>query len=286
MKSINGGILGVSNMSGSCQHGEVRKQGDRFVCAQCGGDPDLPGPTASAVAWRMDPQDWLHLGVGGVIALILFLFGGFPGMVLSILKTLVHETGHAAAGWLVGRPSMPRFDFQYGGGFTTICGQSPFLIAVWGLVWVGILIQFRDRRWWPWAWGLLGLQALLTFTGLNEPFFVVAGHLGELIFAGIFLFRAATGMAVVQQGEAWLYSILGWGIWIQSIYLAWAVLYDAEIREFYLQGKRGVDNDLVQLAENLPGQLSGACVLHLLAGAATIALMLFLAGRWKARAEE
>ena len=58
----------------------------------------------------------LVIGLGLAVGVLLVPFLRF---VLGYLTILVHELGHAAAGWLFGYPSIPAFDFRYGGGLTS-----------------------------------------------------------------------------------------------------------------------------------------------------------------------
>jgi hypothetical protein len=68
------------------------------------------------------------LGIGLAIAIVAYAIP-LTRFVFSAIVTLFHEIGHAIAGWLLGHPSIPAFDFVYGGGFTHQ-GQFRLLLAV------------------------------------------------------------------------------------------------------------------------------------------------------------
>ena len=52
---------------------------------------------------------------GFAIGLLAFYFQ-FTHFIFSYLTILIHELGHSFFGWIYGYPSIPSFDFTYGGG--------------------------------------------------------------------------------------------------------------------------------------------------------------------------
>lgn len=209
---------------------------------------DLPLYTLDATQRRI-------LLIGLVTALVLCSHP-FVRFVLSYLVITIHELGHTLAAWLMGYPALPAFDFLYGGGVTLRLGERWVLvpIGVYGALVGGLLYFWRNR------WTCLVLLALgLLYTGLyvtrwSEGLVVAMGHGMELLVAGLFLLRALTGWACQQPGEQTLYGILGFFVLVYDLHFAWQLLFDAQVRAWYLQGKGDVlDHDLVRLAQEFLG---------------------------------
>lgn len=173
----------------------------------------------------------------------------FLNYMLRMFGTLCHEIGHTIAGFAVGRPCLPAFDFTYGGGVTTIGERSWWLIAAYGLAAVVLWRQAGSHRWIRRAIVLVAtVLLLLVGTGLESAWFSWMGYGGQLLFATVFLHRALTGVAVIQPGERWLYGVVGWALLGHALALCWMLLFDSSFQQFYLIGKRGIDNDFVNLA--------------------------------------
>src|SRR5688500_2903338 len=94
---------------------------------------------------RIGAPELKILGIGLAMAIVAYAIP-FTRFVFSAMVTLFHELGHAIAGWLLGHPSLPAFDFVYGGGFTHM-GQFrlPIAIAI-GLGFAYLLWLFRENR--------------------------------------------------------------------------------------------------------------------------------------------
>ncbi|MCP5050706.1 MAG: hypothetical protein GY940_26320, partial [bacterium] len=81
-----------------------------------------PGPKQPVIvtgtgAERLTRDAWKAMGIGAVITAVILYFP-FLSFVFRYMITLVHEIGHAVFGWFFGYPSVPAFDFAYGGGIT------------------------------------------------------------------------------------------------------------------------------------------------------------------------
>jgi hypothetical protein len=257
-----------------------------MVCLQM--DPLAAAPTVEA------PADGFTAAVGvaprvaagmaatlvGALALqAVFPFGAYA---ISMLGTLAHEIGHAAMGWLLGCPSLPAFDFSYGGGVTVRGERMDLLLLAYGAAVAAFLWTRRGNRL---ALGVIGGAAaalgILACSDSDLPF-RAAGHLGELAIAGIFLFRALSGVAVAHAAERWLYALVGWTLLLRAVGLAWGIVHDFDLRDHYLEGKRGIDNDLVSVGEDLGWDLDTVCAWMLVACAAT-PLAVWASWRWRTR---
>src|SRR5690242_18266835 len=84
--------------------------------------------------------------------LMNFSLNGFEGLLniphtgLGYMLVFFHELGHCITFWLFGYPSVPMFDFEYGGGMT-----YPVMGRLWplqGVVFAGMAygIYFLSRR--------------------------------------------------------------------------------------------------------------------------------------------
>jgi hypothetical protein len=212
-----------------------------------------------AFSW---PQQGAYIAVGAVLAWLPFI-----GWIIGTLQTLVHEIGHAVASWFFARPAVPAFDFSQGGGFTIIRDRATLmlLLLVVAWAWLGWMVRGSKKLLIAVGAGTVAWMACLLI-GLDRPIISLMGHGGVYAFAAIFLVRALTGFGVVYPGEDKLYGVIAWALWWKEVAFSFSTLTDNAILNMYLRGKRGVDNDLVTVAQSLGCSLATTFVLHLLAG--------------------
>jgi len=204
---------------------------------------------------RLDQPAWNSIAAGLLLAIVLvssdqlrFLF--------HPLITLVHELGHTFFAWLFGYFAIPAFDFIFGGGITFQSSErSPLLL---GAIVAGLTYLFyRYRNHVPISRYLLGfaiIYSLCAFTPLHEMLIKSMGHGFELLFAGIFLFRALSGHGSQIPIERPLYGMMGFFMLLNDIRFAWGLMTNADEREIYEAGKGGLlDNDFVILARDYLG---------------------------------
>jgi len=226
--------------------------------------PEIPVPRSTGTArsfvvrapsdpWDVEARRALAWGFGLAVLVSVVPFLRF---VLSYLTILVHELGHTACSWLFGYPALPAFDFVYGGGFSVDFGRStPLLVILTGLLALGL---FGLRRW-PRAFvaGLVvvALWVLAAVSPLHEALILAMGHGAEAVFAGIFLYRAATGSATQwPEVERPLYAMVGFFIIIQGAFFALGLAADPARREIYGAAKGGGHMmDLSRLARDYLG---------------------------------
>ncbi len=198
-----------------------------------------------------DFKGWQAIAIGAALTVVAFSIPLLT-FLLSPLKTIVHELGHAATSWIFGYPAIPSLDFIYGGGIThQIGGRLPFIV---GLVYAGFGYLFY-RYWHHVTVSRIVLVAAIAYSlcfviPLHELLILAMGHGSELVFAGIFLYRARSGYACCNAAEQPLYGLLGLYLVVYNIRLTWGLLFDAELRDIYEQGKGGMDNDLVRIARD------------------------------------
>lgn len=191
----------------------------------------------------------------GLIAAILAYALPFTRYVFSAIVTLFHEFGHAVAGWLFGYPSIPAFDFVYGGGITHY-GQFrlPIAVAV-ALGFAYLAWLFRENR--KSMVMILVVAAVWLFFVISEwrreLVMASAGHLVEFILAGIFFYKALAGVGWrAPDIERPLGAFVAFFVQIHSTLFAWRLFHDNAFLSWYRRGKGGaLMNDLESVALDL-----------------------------------
>jgi hypothetical protein len=203
---------------------------------------------------RIGPAELKILGFGLAAAIVAYAVP-FTRFVFSTLVTLFHELGHAVMGWLLGYPSLPAFDFVYGGGMTHH-GAFRFSIAlaVAG-VFAWLAWTFRENKT---SLALIGALFLLWFFFVTrewrrEVAFAAAGHLAEFILAGILFYKALAGVGWrVPEIERPLGAFVAFFVQIHATLFAWRLLRDPAFLSWYRGGKGGaLMNDLEVIALDL-----------------------------------
>jgi hypothetical protein len=197
-----------------------------------------PAP-AAGVAIPISRDGWIAWGAGAALALLTQLLPLLQVLVGHFV-VLVHELGHALAGWIFGFPSLPAFDFVQGGGMTAHLARSRWLVvAVYGLLAAALWILRRNRASAALVAGAAALYTALLATGLDEAVIVAFGHGGELVFAAVFLHRALSGGAVAHSAERPLYAWLGFHVLLHDARFAWGLATSGAERAAYAAAKGG-----------------------------------------------
>lgn len=196
------------------------------------------GPTAGR-APTIAREGWLCFGGGFAVALLVFAFP-FLRAVLSTFVTLVHEMGHAAAGWIFGYPSIPAFDFTYGGGVTLQQDRALWILAAVAGAY-GLLVHraWEDTRLRFVLIGIFAGYAVVAATRAHEAVIVAMGHGAELAFATLALHRALSGRGLRIPAERPLYGFLGWFIVLSCAVFAYELVTSEFHREMYEEAKGG-----------------------------------------------
>ena len=219
---------------------------------------------------------WVALGVGlglAVVALAVPLIG----FVIHVLVVVIHELGHAATAWLLASPALPAFDLAYGGGVSLILDRQPLLILAAYAALAYFLIRARDDR--PALVGWLVAAAgytLAMFTPLRGLLITGMGHGSELLFAGIFLYRALSGRQVLRAEERPLYAALGLFILMADAQFAMGLMTDHASRTTYGEAKGGghaMDFDLIATSLGWPLARVAGCFLLAIALTPAIAVL-------------
>jgi hypothetical protein len=196
--------------------------------------------------------------VGTILAAVVTALP-FARFVFGYMGILIHEFGHAVAAWAFGYPAIPAFNFQHGGGVTSIDDrQWPLL-----LLWIGALgwLLWRYRLHRP-SWPLLALPSALylalAFTRVHEIVITFMGHGMELTIAGVFFYRALSGSAVKVALERPLYAFLGLFLVTHEMGFAWGLATSHEKRVEYGLELCGIPNDWMRIADRLGMDLATA----------------------------
>lgn len=187
------------------------------------------------------------LASGAALALLFLLpvlrFAGW------FLRSLVHEMGHTAAAWAFGCPAYPAIRLD--GHAAAIHRDQVLLLA---------LAAWAALAWAAWRWRgsprlrlvlfpAVVLYPLLAFTGAREAIHLLAGHLGEIVFATIFFHRALAGGFSGSAAERPLYAALAWYWSAGAFLLGGGLLVSASARAAYAANRSfGLVNDLERLA--------------------------------------
>lgn len=199
----------------------------------------------------INKEGWIALTIGLVLAIVVFCYSPLGKFITHYFKTLVHEIGHTLFAALFGCPSIPAFDFQYGGGFAPIKEQKTWLLVVDYLGIFAAFCYFYKR--WKAVLVLIiftVIYSILAFTESYKVIYIFMGHGFELVIAAIFLYRALTGSAVVNALERPLYAFIAFFIILTDTKFAYLLLTDKTERILYGFGKGGHSHDFVAIAKD------------------------------------
>jgi hypothetical protein len=284
-----------------CPRCDYENPSDAQQCSLCGGllddsDParlprtiaDRPRPVSTV---REQPRGWddslvpapvFYLGVGALLAPV-FTLTPVLSMAGWFLSSLTHEMGHSAVAWACGMPAFPaiRLDGHAASihqpqvfGLTLVI-QAALVFAAW---------QFRARRACCAAFvALAALYPACAYTDFKELLHLCGGHLGELTFATVFLWRALTGGFTHSKAERAAYAMLGWYLCGSNVKLCAGLVFSPAVRDWYAgNGSFGLTNDYIRVAEDIYGcRLESVAAVMLLIS--LLPLPIALALWWKSR---
>jgi hypothetical protein len=222
-------------------------------------------------------EPWLYLGIGLVTAPALAYLPilSFMGWFLA---SLVHEMGHATAAWLCGMPAFPAISLE-GHAAAVHSEQIPLLALVLCaclcfLVWR----HCTGRARWIVTGAVALLQLTLAFTPARDVLHLLAGHLAELGFACMCLFRALSGGFTHSKAERALHGTLGWFLLGRNVALCWGLVSSNGARALYhSNGSFGMTNDYIRVADDVLGwQLQSVAGAMLFAAALVLPAALVL----------
>lgn len=230
--------------------------------------------TGAVAAWAWEDRDARRALVWGSAAALVVAAIPFLRFVFGYLTILIHEFGHSVAGWAFGYPSIPAFDFSYGGGVTVHQDRSLGLTILLTAGWAALGWFAREHRKALTVVAVgAAVWAVLAFTPAHEAIQIAAGHAAELVLAGLFLFRAMHGEACRIKEERPLYAFCGTLIVLHNLRFAWGLATSPLERDLYADAKGGGHwMDFSRLAEEfLHVELKTVAALFFLLCLATVA---------------
>lgn len=201
---------------------------------------------------------WKAAAIGLAMAAALTFFP-FLTFILRPLSTLVHEIGHTVVFWAFGYSAVPAFDFSEGGGMTmTDYDRSALIVGAWVTGLLALAWWQRESKAILGSLAAVAVVYFLMFDGWGERFAIsLGGHGAEIVFGALFLYRGLTGWGCKIEAERPLYAFLAFMLLFASLGLGFTLLGNSIDKAWYLQGKRGIDNDLVMGALYLGLKIEG-----------------------------
>ncbi|MDW8413615.1 MAG: hypothetical protein RMM17_13155 [Acidobacteriota bacterium] len=188
---------------------------------------------------KLTKEAIIQLAIGASFAVSVFSVD-LLAFLFTPLVTLVHELGHALTGWIFGYPSIPAFDFAYGGGVTAYLDRQTSLLVIIYAVFAYALLQLRQNKKMLLLVATVSmLYTIAAFTRIHELLMIAMGHGSELLFAMLFLYRAISGSSLVHNLERPAYAFAGCYITLHNLKFAYRLATRADYRLEYEEAKGG-----------------------------------------------
>jgi len=240
-----------------CRHARIRRTGDAWVCSVCG---EQAPSSAGFPALGPEPRPWSRIPPQGLVVWAVTLVASvliawllpLVHFIFATFGVLCHEIGHTVVALATGHLAIPSFDLLHGGGVTLIFDRSWWLAGLDVALPCVAAYRYRSSRLVVIAGVTLSaVLLLLMLSGWDVALGLEMGHGGQLVAAGICLFLALAG--TTRPVDRWLYGLLGWSVGMDVVTLCWSLIHDPDALAAYYDGKDGVDNDFVRIAEDCLG---------------------------------
>ncbi|MBL4770575.1 MAG: hypothetical protein JKY61_05420 [Planctomycetes bacterium] len=272
----------TDDLTSACPGCGTQNRGSALVCNLCsqvlrkarpnlrpGSAADLLTPHAGAgqdyaqtplpPSSRFEPQGahaqqaYMFLGLGLLLAPV-FAFVPYLGFFNWFLGALIHESGHCLFAWAMGQPAFPAISLS-GHAMAVHQEQVTLLaLAVCGGLGVAAWNLRAHRTLAMFLTAAAVLQPIFAFTSAKEILFLLGGHLGELGFATVCIWRTLSGGFTQNNLERALYAILGWYLIGSHAVLCAGLLFSQAARvEYAGNGSFGLTNDYLRLANDVLG---------------------------------
>ncbi len=212
--------------------------------------PHFVVPGSGAGRPGLAHEGYVFTGIGLALACVIH-FVPILGFFNWFLSSLFHETGHCFFAWIMGQPAFPAISLG-GHAMAVHQGQNLFLALAPCAGLVVAAWHARQHRGRLIALSVLAvLQPLFAFSNAKEILFLLGGHLGELAFGSIFLWRAFTGGFTENKLERVLYGVLAWHLIGENVILCCGLLFSQSARlDYASNGSFGLTNDYLRLAND------------------------------------
>ncbi|MDA1194093.1 MAG: hypothetical protein O2894_02830 [Planctomycetota bacterium] len=229
-------------------------------------------PLTPATPLPAGPRPWLVLGLGALLGPVLATLPLLQ-YVGWFLASLVHETGHCVAAWLFGLPAYPAIRLDGHAAAMHSEQRLTLVTFVWALIgWIAWRLRHRPRAR-AIAAAAFGLYPVLAFTEARDLIHLLAGHGGELVFAGVFFYRALSGGFTESIPERITYGACAWFLLGRNIAMDYGIMTSEAARAAYIgNGSFGLTQDFVRAAALLDWSLAGVGALMLVLSLATLPL--------------
>lgn len=209
-------------------------------------------------------EAWVYFAIGAVAAPV-FAWFSLSGWMGWFLATLMHEMGHSAFAWFLGMPSIPAISLA--GEAAAVHGSQilPLVLAIWiGLGFGAWFLRPAAMRYTVMV-AVVVTYPFLAWTDMREILHLLGGHLGELIFAVIFFWRALVGGFTSNRIERVLYAMLAWYLVGRNVLLCIGLVTSPAARsEYQMNGSFGLVNDYIRIGDILGWGVEGVALLMLL----------------------
>jgi len=227
----------------------------------------LPMPAAEIAPRPAPPAAWIFLSAGLITAPV-FTLTPVLGAGAWVLVSAIHEMGHTTFAWCSGSPAVPVLDiFSGSGGHAATFRYEPIAALQWA-AWA-LIIALAVRTWtqqsplrWCAALSVVIYPVMTWEPHARELGQVLAGHIAELVFASICLWRARTGRSTAGFAERATYGCVGWYFLFNAAWLQLGLTFVPSVRTWY-EGARsyGIANDYLRAADALHAPLGAVALL-------------------------
>lgn len=227
---------------------------------------------------RGDARESLRYLLLGLALSPVFAFLPYLQFFDWFLTSLFHESGHCFFAWMTGHPAFPAISLS---GHAAAMHQDQSLLVAVG-VFGGLAFatwHSRERRLVFWSLCVATvLQPVFAFTSAKEVLFLLGGHLGELSFGAICMWRALQGGFTQSKLERLLYSVLGWYLVGHNLWMCGGLIFSEAARQTYgANGSFGLANDYIRLAhDELSVSLPAVAAFMLLVSLLPVPLAIFV----------
>lgn len=188
----------------------------------------------------------MTLGLGAILAVCLLwsplqsiMPFNYLAIGMNMMATFFHELGHTFFAWIFGYPTLPSFDFQYGGGMAWHFGRAALL--QYGAMIVGAYGAFLVWR----CHAVGGIMAAIAVVALaivsllsvHESVILFMGNGAEIVVGSYILTRVVCDAVPPRPGELEVHALAGWFLVCDPIRLSWGLIFDADARDAYWHQK-------------------------------------------------
>lgn len=218
------------------------------------------------------PNPWVVMAIGALLAPVLATLPLLQ-YVGWFLASLVHEMGHCVAAWFFGLPAYPAIRLDGHAAAVHSEQKLGLVLFVWALL-ACLVWSLRRTARARWVAGVgFALYPMLAFTQAHELIHLLAGHGGELVFAGIFVYRALSGGFTESVPERITYATCGLYLLGRNVVLDFGLMTSEAARAAYAgNGSFGLTQDFIRAARMLDWHLGAVGALMLVLSLLTLPL--------------